>query len=274
MKLNQSNINLWYKCPYAFYQQNILGIGFPTIPTALDFGKHMHEALVIGYTKTVQEAINHWDLYKGEADEKRTPAMGKLIIERYFQLHPVSELEIIALEKPFEIPIGKHIYTGVWDLIAKWGRPAFLFDFEHKTTSGMGTTFFDQFTPDIQIAGYYYAGKQLLGKEYNGIIMNGLRVAKYMDKDDSKNFGRKILNPTQFEVEGFLGQFTNVADQIEFALANWTEEQWKANKHYSSCWDYFTKCSYWNLCVYNHNKLTYNSDKQLWLKEQGLLKGV
>ena len=67
-------------------------------------------------------------------------------------------------------------YGGIFDGLIEFGPKVYVF--EHKSTSQLGTYYFNQFKPNNQVTGYIWAATQLSGLDVAGAIVNAIGVYK------------------------------------------------------------------------------------------------
>lgn len=87
-------------------------------------------------------------------------------------------------------------YGGIFDGLVRFGDKVWVF--EHKTTSQLGTYYFNQFKPNNQVTGYIWAAGQLSGLDVAGAIINAIGVYK----TGKTKFERQITTRNQqFDIE-------------------------------------------------------------------------
>lgn len=121
--------------------------------------------------------------------EKRGIANGLKILLAYFKHYENDGLEILRDQggKPMtevsfsfrmqESPFLVIEYFGTIDciLVAQDGD---ILPFDHKTTSALGTEFFNRVKPNHQYTGYVMGARKALGLDVNALCVNGIQVAK------------------------------------------------------------------------------------------------
>src|SRR5437867_2986696 len=87
---------------------------------------------------------------------------------------------------------GEHLeeieYGGIFDGLVEWDSSVYVL--EHKSTSQLGSYYFDQFKPNNQITGYIWGGGTLSGMRVGGAIVNAIGVYKA----SPTKFERQITN--------------------------------------------------------------------------------
>ena len=82
-----------------------------------------------------------------------------------------------ATEHSFSIPLtDAYVYCGHLDRVVEYAGGKYIMD---QKTSGSTITqmFFDGFKPDIQMAGYTWAGKQIFNMPVSGVIIDAAQIA-------------------------------------------------------------------------------------------------
>jgi hypothetical protein len=167
-------------------------------------------------------------------------------IDQYFQKYELEDLVPIEAEKPFNLPIGNLVHTGIIDLFAKWHDEYFVVD--HKTTSLRLDQFFKKFRFDLSLAGYAKAKSEELGRPV-GILINGIRFKK--DKAMTVELEREpiLYGPGELEEE-FPKTIQIERRNIEVCQK---EEFWP--KSGSQCVQVWGDCEFRRLCVYHDDSM-------------------
>jgi hypothetical protein len=214
----------------------------------LEFGRVIHAALDFLYTAwDVEGAVALFKAqYKEnlELDDKRTVAMGEWILRNYADHYANQPWKLVHSEMPFEVelPTGKKL-MGRIDKIIEWDGVLWVVD--HKTTSGLGASYFKMAEPNAQFMGYTFAARKL-GFPVVGTVIDAMLVAKGLL--DSKS--RAKLTP--------LARYdAHVSDELMVEWLQWAvgtqnmiaydekNEFWIPN--YESC-TYYGECPYRSLC--------------------------
>lgn len=237
MKIDNFALAQFQACP-AKYDLRIRQGYVPTRRSpALRFGGALHEGLAAWYKgfglEASLEAIavawdNSWDL-----DDYRTLEKCLQTMIEYTKQYPYEHFQALGMpdapiiEKPFTFDTGTFCgclicgqfnqdshedtcgncksplepieYGGILDaLIDHSGGVLYVMD--HKTTSVMGASYFDQFKPDNQMTGYIWGGMQLSGGRVAGALVNGIGIyAKGKTK-----FERKITTRNEQDITEWL----------------------------------------------------------------------
>ena len=225
-------------CHKRFYWRFVKGYQPKIESSALVFGSAIHEGLKEWYNGNGKEgAISSYQ--KGVAslkeDTKRTRARGEEILQRYFKQYQREPFKVKEVEVGFEVVMpGGSVLRGRMDMIVEWDNMTYVVD--HKTTSQMGSFFFQQFDRHFQIDSYIYACRELKGK-CNGAIINGILVAK-----TKIDFARDIKTRTEEQINEHAINYLQVVADLERCVLTRT---FYGNK--TAC-GHFGSCPYIDLC--------------------------
>ncbi len=198
------------KCPRKYYmrhQRHWVGIG---IAVPLSFGLGWHSAMDIVWDnihleleqlatlalaaferKWVESGLQLMESAAPEDIERwgyRNPGTAfDMLIEYILERRSfIEECEIIAVEKPFAVPITADdpdlFYIGRIDKVVR--RNGRVLGIEHKTSSlykkdgYFRSDFVDSFSPNNQIDGYFHALKMMYGDEAEMILVDAALVHK------------------------------------------------------------------------------------------------
>lgn len=67
-------------------------------------------------------------------------------------------------------------YGGIFDGLIEFAHQVYIF--EHKSTSMLGSTYFNQFKPNNQVCGYIWGAGELSGKKVVGAMVNAIGIYK------------------------------------------------------------------------------------------------
>jgi hypothetical protein len=191
----------------------------------------------------------------------RTPGRALSILEAYIERysHFLKEIELIAIESPFIVPLFLDDetvgYVGKLDKVFKDRYGIQICD--HKTASSMSQTWMNSFSPNGQMDGYLHAGHTTYGEEFHGVIIDGLLVNK-----TKLDFIRIPLQRQTSQLDAWAWEVSNLIDQIELNeewLLEYRTESEKLNylpafpKCTTSCTQYFGTCPYLDLCKFWDN---------------------
>jgi hypothetical protein len=99
-------------------------------------------------------------------------------------------------------------YGGIFDGLVEFSGAVYVL--EHKTTSQLGSYYFDQFRPNNQVTGYTWGGGLLSGKRVGGAIINAIGVYK----SGPTRFERQITVRAEIEIAEWLQSVHATCEQI------------------------------------------------------------
>lgn len=242
-------MSTYHVCPRKYHFRFVRNLVRTSPPLALEFGRCIHAALDFLYT-------HNWDVdgavllfnseYKEnlELDDKRTCAMGEWIIRNYALQYANQPWELVKSEFPFrvDLPNGNNL-IGRIDKIIRWDGVLWVVD--HKTTSGLGASYFKMAEPNAQFMGYTYACRKL-GFPVVGTVVDAMLVAKGLlnakDRARLTPVARYDAHTPDELMDEWL-QWAN-ATQADILL---DEGSGYFNPNYESC-TYYGECPYRALC--------------------------
>ena len=99
-------------------------------------------------------------------------------------------------------------YGGIMDGVVEFGPQIYVL--EHKSTSQLGPTYFNQFKPNNQVTGYVWAGGQMSGKRVGGALINAIGVYKA----GATKFERKPTSRSEAEIAEWLEKVRRECNNI------------------------------------------------------------
>lgn len=184
---------------------------------ALNFGSAIHEALSIRFlqedkkalTTIETEQLDHLNQFflknPQPLNEWRTHSLAVDIIQRYNSEYLSEAFEVLGVEQSFALPLAMVcgvpvFWTGKIDAITYWPESKSFWIVDHKTTSQLGSTFFEQFKNDQAQIGYVWAATQHLKQTVQGFMVNALYTCKTNPTRSSKKPG-EFFSRQKFFVE-------------------------------------------------------------------------
>lgn len=175
-----------------------------------------------------------------------------------------SREQRLMVELPFAIRLGEVqgteiYYSGRIDLPVMIDGKLYVLD--HKTTSVLGPTFFDDKKMSAQQKGYAWAMEQLTGHKVHGYIVNAIRAKEppqYVTQGKESKYSGKKMSPETWWSEGL--------QRERFLLNEGELDEWKDNLlaqveeffwHYSRgffpkktawCVGKYGRCQYFEVC--------------------------
>lgn len=261
-----SCISSFLLCPKLFELEYVKLIKPEVEPAPLVFGRVIHEALLIWYKEKDAEKAAVWartHIPDGIEDVRRTKEHGEVIVRDYCKRYPSEPYAIKQSEIEFAIDMPSsptctggeqhdwdsntqkckkcwainRVYVGRIDQIVEWEGGVYVKD--HKTTSQLGQNFYRSFRPSIQLDGYAFACRELVGR-CDGVVINGISVAS----NPKERFGRDLQGRTPMELDRWGVQFGKWCAAIEECITNNNFPL-----YYTAC-NHWGRCDMWERCVY------------------------
>lgn len=267
--ISPSMIKTWLTCRRSWYNRYVRGLSRPGGIEA-DFGKVFHKFLSNYYLNTaltVEKAIEDFKLaWPEEKDtEKRSQDLGIRLIREYFKRYPreTEPFKILWWSEENEksetseksgdfqvlLPSGLRANVRLDAYVEKQGG---VYVLDNKTASQLGATYFEQYQNDYQIAAYVYALQKKLGKQVEGVIINGVGCKKVVNAD---SFLRADIVKTQSQIDYMMKNFDFLAQEIvEYVTKNYEDvEMFPMSAHSTACKSFNTKCPFLDICQFNDN---------------------
>lgn len=218
--------------------------------SALGFGAALHEGLAewhrSGDLMKALEAISEAWPANMPIDDYRTKEKCLRTMAEYAKNYPSENFNVVRgpsgplIEIPFTLDTGRELplelswlkekreglpypdysepieYGGIFDGLVELGGSIYVL--EHKSTSMLGNTYFNQFKPNNQVTGYVWAGGQMSGRKVGGAIINAIGVYKV----GKTKFERSITGRFPEEIAEWLNNVHDVCVQIKTAEARMT----------------------------------------------------
>jgi PD-(D/E)XK nuclease superfamily len=100
---------------------------------------------------------------------------GDKAIEQYFEFD-LGEVDFDGHYKGKYYPTVRVLWCGRIDMIVKRSEKIWILD--HKTTTILGSNFFDSFRNKSAMIGYAWASEKILGQEVSGLYLNAIALRK------------------------------------------------------------------------------------------------
>jgi len=254
------------RCPARYFFGSGCRLKAPRSHISLTFGRCMHRAIPVTLTAGVKEGFatfrEEWNLaiadgtiVEGQVDDKRNPMRaGKMLedlagISGTYEILPSPPSELKGDVGPWEIPFALDIgedrpLMGKVDGWCRHRGTGEYWGIEYKTTSSLGSWFFDSFRRSPQVSSYNLALSTLTDEKIKGVVLLGTQVAKI--KVDSL---ASPITSTELEVEKFLKWTKRVAGTIQACevAGDWPEE-FAACSSYPYFYSPGGKCEFLDLC--------------------------
>lgn len=141
-------------------------------------------------------------------------------------------------------------YGGIFDGLVDFSNSVYVF--EHKSTSQLGSYYFNQFKPNNQVTGYTWAASLLSGKRVGGAIINAIGVYK----SSATKFERQITTRSVADIAEWLNNLQRTAEMIR---------QCERNDY----WPMFTQsCTMYGQCEFHQVHVLSSHTERLKMLEQ------
>lgn len=208
-----TSISNFETCPRKYYLSQIRGLSTHEKSFHLTFGGHYATALETFHKKVAegmsfddaqvfvihQTLFDTWEGREFDEEGNENPEAGKpwesgdtkknrdnLIrtIIWYLEQHKNDSMPTVilpdgraAVEYSFTVELSSEIvYCGHIDRLVEYSGGKYVQD--QKTTGGaLAANYFNNFTPDIQMSGYTYAGKIIFDLPISGVVIDAAQIA-------------------------------------------------------------------------------------------------
>lgn len=252
--LDNTALAVYMECPKKYEYSMVLhrkrtGAENP----ALIYGTTWHKLLELYYKgATIEQCIlgaaHVWKEH-GKLDDHRTFDRAVLEFENYrarwgatpdredgqtvgWPDAPIVEVSVNALWDG-----ALHPYAGKIDRIIELQGQLFVED--HKTTSQMGSYYFQQFELSNQMMGYAFITRHLTGRWIAGVRINAHAVLKRESK-----FAREIITFSKDRLEDWSRNYNSWVPRIE---ASYTAGDFPRN--FNACAGKYGQCTYATVCA-------------------------
>ena len=203
---------------------------------ALRFGGALHVGLANWYRShdpelALEGIVSSWDSTWDSDDYRTLEKCARTMIE-YIQRYPQETFTVVGapttpiVEQTFTLETGWYCgclscghlnddpefgyctscktslepieYGGILDTLIEFSGTMYVL--EHKTTSVMGASYFDQFKPDNQVTGYIWAGSKMSGGQVAGAMVNAVAISK----TGATRFDRRITSRNALDIHEWL----------------------------------------------------------------------
>jgi len=233
-------------CLRKWYARHWLNLVPLQASAAPNFGIWIHKALDEMYKNdwSIDAALEQWAKAQLLPDEKRTSAIGELILKAYHLEYVSQRMEVLHNEVQWFLPVSRRGWDftlhGRIDRIVR--RRDQIWCMDHKTTTRLGATYFEQFHPNLQVAFYTKAGFAYFD-DIAGMIMDAIFVGK------NRNFARDYVVLPKGELElQFAEGLEHAVEVLEMEKAlKERPEEWRTICRRSMISE---ACSSWSGCEY------------------------
>lgn len=232
IKIDNFALTMHQTCPAKFDLRMNEGWTSRRRSGALGFGSAIHEGIAVWHkTRDIAQALLAIDTKWPDAmpvDDWRTKEKCLTTMIEYSKHYPSETWKVIGMpdnpviEVPFTLDFGMYLpcedhasedggpesptccicdkprealeYGGIYDMLIDFDGQIFVVD--HKTTSMMGSGYFNQFKPNNQMTGYIWAASQLSGRPVKGAMINAIGMYKV----GKTKFERQITSRSDEEI--------------------------------------------------------------------------
>lgn len=256
MEIDYSQLSTYQTCPMKYYLKYKMGLKKRVLDERdIDrtFGQCVHSGLEKYYKGEHKNVLSSFDSFEDLPEDAKenhkTKANGisllRAYVEHYDKLDKdmeVLDVETVEKSQLSSVKSGA-IYIGKVDTIVRLRENVFVL--EHKTTKKIGYSYFNHYSPNMQISGYTW----LTAKKYghcSGVIINamqsGYRSRAYRGEPAGFHcaFQREIVNRTKEQLEDFEKNVGLVLDKLN------NECDWCKNE--INCHTY-RGCTYKEICM-------------------------
>lgn len=219
MRISYSSLSTYQTCPLKYKFQNIDRIKEPKSKEAV-FGTVLHAVMHFIHTPgilspTLEQALDYFsknwnsDVFESEIEERSAFSQGVEIIRKYYQQNNISEANIVALEKRFQIDLEGHTISGIIDRIDKTEDGYEVIDY--KTAKKMPSQ--EEVGNNLQLSIYLQAFLNFYPKEIKNLdkinvslyfLKHGVKLDSIRTKKQLNDIGHIFLEViNQIEEEKF-----------------------------------------------------------------------
>lgn len=258
----------WYSLPV---DQRDLPKDFKAVAENMAFGHELETPCTHGGSGSL-EAVRQFCL-RGQGlarlpeGDKRSRINGVEILKAYFKHYSSDGLTVVSdatgpiierhlemlLHEDAQIVINLH---GTVDAVLENKQTGFVYGVDHKTTSQLGTQFYNRLKPNHQYTGYLMLVRDQLGIDTYDFMVNAIQVAK-----TKIEFARQITTRNE---EDFAELKSIVIWRVNEFLSAKALDIWPMNAP-NPCSSYGA-CSYLDACS-SPNKLRNNILKAKYFKD-------
>ena len=279
VRIDNSMSKMFHFCPAAFQERYLhqlertppAGKSAPT-----DFGKRMHQLLEVHY----QQSSGRWQSTYGPMEPPELELEAQQALAAYRAHYPQEPFSVVDVERQVEVPIpgSSHVYVAKLDMVVRMNDTRGLRVFETKTEGARSSgNRPDAWAARAQVGLYMWAGAQLYGGPFEGILLNVITRSATTSGTNPGMFGagpyfrRDSLERTEAQQLEAVSNIKWVADQIEqLQRTHGSELLWPQDREQCVRWP-GVKCAYYDLHILGRTDETlrgYRKAEQ-YLKEEG-----
>lgn len=298
---DSSKIVQWLKCRRKFFWSYRMGWKRTNESIDLVHGDCIHRGMEQlfqayndtgsysnGYSRAMQEYTKQYQKRYPNIDDwmfniPKNPEGAEECFTQYPLYYHDDKFELIGIEIYGEIPVSdKHVLLGKLDTIIKTSDGK-IYIVDHKTSKnrltdimreGHETCF--QFRTYNLIGLYYITSLGLDPKDFGGVLVNHITFLNSKKLGLTCEFARFYVQKTNEQLERHIIEADRLISDIEEEdqrLLNITklEEHFPLyTPNYGSCFDFWKKCEFFDLCHFHNNPLKFalESEVQVGYKKE------
>lgn len=280
--IDNSTFEVFTTCPRAAFYHILKKRKGAGHKAALNFGGAVHAGLEVRYkseegamlvlpttySKQCESLMEYVEKNPIGDDEFRTPTFAATVLQQYNQNYTSEPFSILRdgegkpmVELAFAVPIGEVngipcIWSGKVDVAISWEGRYWVLD--HKTTSILGGTYFNQFYNSNQMIGYCWSLQHLLNQPIAGALINVLAIRRPTKTGKSIEFVRQRFEYPTSRIEEWqdntlqiIENFFHMCDKMEQLGEDITMNRAEIAfpQHTQWCIGKFGQCGYFDVCT-------------------------
>jgi hypothetical protein len=268
--IDNSTIELITTCPRRYEYSSLEKKRLAEERPALSFGTAIHEALSVRYLhgaefidgpkieeKQVAVLTNHFAANTPPDGDHRGLNLAVECIQQYNRAYPSEPFTVAelsgkpAIEIPFVLPLTTLrsdrlgevpiLYTGRIDMVVLEDNQIYVLD--HKTTSILGTSFFEERSVDPAQHGYVWAVGEASGLPINGYIINAIAVRRPTKTGKSLEFQRQKYYTTPAQINEWRENLCLLLEELI-----WHYDRAKMPQKKKWCISKYGRCEFFDVC--------------------------
>jgi len=260
-----SKLQMFEKCPKAYYFAHEMQLRSTKIALAPTFGSIMHKGreewlangkslqhAVDGVKSIIQEFVDEgWSNFSDPAEIEEFTNYCLRGIYEYHQQYKDDKVEYVkeGLEIDFDLPFGYNRITGRLDGICIINKMVWVDEF--KTTGLSAARYLSNMTMDGKCTAYVWAARQAGFKEVQGVHLD---VMVKKPRKSGFEFVRDILPKTDEQVS----QWERTTMEL-YKRLYWCKSEGYWPEHYHSCSNMYGNCPYIDLCRFGATEQLINA---------------
>jgi RecB family exonuclease len=254
--LDSSMLSDFARCPSLFYLRHVLGLrkklDDPTEESHFDWGRVWHDAMEVYYENfSIEEAImvveENFPPHINPSTDRHGRSKERMLKDLFEYANRWEEIdktfEIIRLEQFFEIESDEHDlrWCGRIDQIRRSRTTGKVIVLDHKTSSRMGSTYWDGLKSGFQFPGYVFATNEMFTESVTTITGD-----VYYNIKSGSSFFRRSFVYTPGQLYEWADNVRSYVEEIYRLQENHLHnpEAWQKNR--TECVKY-GKCSYFDV---------------------------